>query len=159
MGGIQQHDLQQLGGEAGGEDAALEALLDEHGNAAGMVDMGVGHQHVVDGIGGKGKFGVGYLVPPLLQSAVDEDAFTIDLQAVAAACHALVRAEKAELHRENLLVDFCEIGMSGYFISVYHKWGLRTRAVFSKSVENLGETSQYAGEKNVLSFNGTCGIL
>ena len=105
VGGVQQHDLQQLGGEAGGEDAALEALLDEHGNPAGVVDVGVGDQDVVDGVGGKGEFAVGNLVPALLKAAVDEDAGVVDLQTVAASGDALVRAVKAELHSEALLIS------------------------------------------------------
>ena len=105
MGGVQQHDLQQLGGEAGGEDAALEALLNEHGNPAGVVDVGVGDQDVVDGVGGKGEFAVGNLVPALLEAAVDEDAGVVDLQTVAASGDALVRAVKAELHNGVLLIS------------------------------------------------------
>ena len=111
VGGVQQHDLKQLGGEPGGEDAALEALLDQHGDAAGVVDVGVGHQYVVDGVGGKGELIVGHLVPSLLQSAVDEDAFTVDLQAVTAAGHALVRAKETELHKGNLLAEFCVLSL------------------------------------------------
>ena len=105
VGGVQQHDFQQLGGEAGGEDAALEALLNEHGNPAGVVDVGVGDQDVVDGVGGKGEFAVGNLVPALLEAAVDEDAGVVDLQTVAASGDALVRAVKAELHSEALLIS------------------------------------------------------
>ena len=105
VGGVQQHDFQQLGGEAGGEDAALEALLDEHGNPAGVVDVGVGDQDVVDGVGGKGEFAVGNLVPALLEAAVDEDAGVVDLQTVAASGDALVRAVKAELHNGVLLIS------------------------------------------------------
>ena len=105
VGGVQQHDLQQLGGEAGGEDAALEALLDEHGNPAGVVDVGVGDQDVVDGVGGKGEFAVGNLVPALLEAAVDENTGVVDLQTVAASGDALVRAVKAELHNGVLLIS------------------------------------------------------
>ena len=104
MGRVQQHDVQQLGGEPRGEDLPLKALLDEHGDPAGVVDMGVGHQQVIDGIGREGKFRVGYLVPPLLQPAVHQDALSAYIQTVTAAGHALIGAKKAELHVENLLV-------------------------------------------------------
>ena len=105
MGGVQQHDLQQLGGEAGGKNAALETLLDEHGNPAGVVNVGVGYQNVVNGIGGEGKFAVGDFVPALLEAAVDEDAVSVDLQTVAASGDALVRAVKAEFHSGALLIS------------------------------------------------------
>ena len=55
VGRILQHNIQQVRRQAGGHDTAGKALLDEHGHAAGMVDMGVGHQHIVDGVGGKGQ--------------------------------------------------------------------------------------------------------
>ena len=64
----------QVGRQPGGEDLALEALLDQHGNPAGVVDVGVGHQHVVDAIGREGKLRIADLVPPLLQTAVHQDA-------------------------------------------------------------------------------------
>ena len=96
--GVQQHNVQQVRRQPGSDDAALKALLDEHGNAAGVVDMGVGHQHIVDGTRREGELGVGDLVPSLLQAAVHQDALAVHFQAVAASGHALVGAEKAELH-------------------------------------------------------------
>ena len=70
MGGVQQHDIQQVRRQAGSEDAALEALLDEHGDTAGVVNVSMGHQDNVNGIGREGELGVGHLVPSLLQAAV-----------------------------------------------------------------------------------------
>ena len=81
-----------------GEDAALKALLHQHGDPAGMVDMGVGDEHEVDAAGMEGQGFVVYLVPSLLQAAVDQDVFAVDLQTVTAAGHALVSAVKAQLH-------------------------------------------------------------
>ena len=78
-----------------GEDAALKALLHQHGHPAGMVDMGVGDEHEVDAAGMEGQGFVVYLVPSLLQAAVDQDVFAVDLQTVTAAGHALVSAVKA----------------------------------------------------------------
>ena len=67
--------------------------------------MGVGHQDIVDGIGGEGELAVGNLVPALLEPAVNEDAGVVDLQTVAASGDALVRAVKAELHNGALLIS------------------------------------------------------
>ena len=106
MGGVQQHDVQQVSRQAGGDDAALESLLDEHGDAAGVVDMGVGHQHIVDAVCRKGELGVGDLVPALLQSAVHQNTLTVHFQTVAAASHTLIGAEKAELHKSSSLLVF-----------------------------------------------------
>ena len=68
--------------------------------------MGVGHQHIVDAVCRKGELGVGDLVPALLQSAVHQNALTVHFQAVTAAGHALIGAEKAELHESSSLSDF-----------------------------------------------------
>ena len=63
-----------------------------------MVDMGVGNEHEVDTAGMEGQGFVVYLVPSLLQAAVDQDVFAVDLQTVTAAGHALVSAVKVQLH-------------------------------------------------------------
>ncbi len=99
VGGVQQHDGHELGREAGGKDGTLESLFDQQRDPAGVVDVGMGHQHRVDLVGSKGQGLVIDLVPPLLQSAVHQDAFPVYLQAVAAAGHTLVRAKKAQSHR------------------------------------------------------------
>lgn len=98
VGGIQQHDVHEVSRHTGGEDAALKALLHQHGDPAGMVDMGVGDEHEVDAAGMEGQGFVVYLVPSLLQAAVDQDVFAVDLQTVTAAGHALVSAVKVQLH-------------------------------------------------------------
>ena len=51
-----------------------------------------------------GFFGLVVLVPALLKTAVDEDLFAVDLQAVAAAGDRVGRAEKCELHTRCLLI-------------------------------------------------------
>jgi hypothetical protein len=63
-----------------------------------VVDVGVGHQQTVDGVRRKGKLGVGHLIPALLQAAVHQNLFSVDLNAVAAAGHTLIGAKKTELH-------------------------------------------------------------
>ena len=65
--------------EAGGEDLPLKALLDQQGDAAGVVDVGVGDEHIVDAsLGAKCRHRVVSLVPALLQAAVDEDLLAAD---------------------------------------------------------------------------------
>ena len=98
VGGVLEHDAHELSREPGGENAALEAVFDEHGHPAGVVDVGVGDEHIVDAARGKGQGAVVHLVPALLQSAVDEDALAAYLQTMAAAGDALVSAEKTQLH-------------------------------------------------------------
>ena len=114
----------QIRRQPGGDDPALEALLDQHGDPAGVVDVGVGHQDEVDVVRGKGKSVVGHLVPPLLQSAVHQDAPAVDLQTVAAAGDALVGAVKAELHGGTSF--FCSSrrgGGWGFFVSLTQRAG------------------------------------
>ena len=96
VGGVLEHDAHELSREPGGENAALEAVFDEHGHPAGVVDVGVGDEHIVDAARGKGQGAVVHLIPALLQSAVDEDALAAYLQTMAA--DALVSAEKTQLH-------------------------------------------------------------
>ena len=98
VGGVRQHDIQQVGRQPGGDDLPLEAVLDQHGDPAGVVDMGVSHQHRVDAAGMEGQRGVVHLVPSLLQATVDENMLSVYLQTMAAAGDALVSAEKAQLH-------------------------------------------------------------
>lgn len=66
--------------------------------------MGVGHDDVVDVAGGEIQRVFVVLVPALLKTAVDEDLFAVDLQAVAAAGDRVGRAEKCELHTRCLLI-------------------------------------------------------
>ena len=103
-GGVPQHDRHQLTGQTGGEDLALKALFHQQGDPAGVVDMGVGHDDVVDVAGGEIQRVFVVLVPALLKTAVDEDLFAVDLQAVAAAGDRVGRAEKCELHTRCLLI-------------------------------------------------------
>ena len=98
VGGVQEHDVHEVRRQAGGEDLAVEALLDEHGHPAGVVDVGVGDEDIVNAPRREGELRVADLVPALLQSAVHQDLLAVDLQAVAAAGDALVGAEKAQFH-------------------------------------------------------------
>ena len=98
MSGVSEHDGQQLGGEPGGIDGPGKALLDQQRNAAGVVDMGVGDQNIVDVAGGKIQGVVIVLVPALLETAVDQDLPAVDFQTVAAAGDRVGRAKKRKLH-------------------------------------------------------------
>ena len=101
VGGVLQHDVQQVRCQPRGDDAALKPVFDEHGDAAGVVDVGVGHQHHVDAARVEGQSGVVDLIAALLQAAVHQDLLSVDLQTMAAAGDALVSAVKAQLHGRN----------------------------------------------------------
>ena len=60
-------------------------------------------QHGVNIAGQEGQRLVIHFIPALLQSAVHQDALSVDFQTVAAAGDTLSRAEKAELHTHYLL--------------------------------------------------------
>ena len=103
MGRVPQHDGQKLPRQAGAVDVAGEALLHQQGNAAGVVDVGVGDQAVIDLAGGEVQGVVVVLVPALLQAAVDEDLPAVDFQTVAAPRDSVGRAEETQLHTSVLL--------------------------------------------------------
>ena len=71
VGAVHQHDLHQAGGQAGGPDLALKALAHQQGDAAGVVNMGVGDEDVVNGVGSEGQLPVAGVVPALLEAAVN----------------------------------------------------------------------------------------
>ena len=93
----------------GGEQAAVEKLLGSDETKSGkfeppLINVGVGDDDIVNVAGGEVQGVVVVLVSALLQSAVDEDLFAVDLQAVAAAGDRVGRAEKCELHIRCLLI-------------------------------------------------------
>ena len=98
MGGVPEHDAHKLSGQASGEDAAVEALLHQKGQAAGVVDVGVGDEHIVDVIGSEVQLVLIVLILTLLQAAVDENLLAVDLQAVTAAGDRVGGAEKCQFH-------------------------------------------------------------
>ena len=99
VGRVAQHDVEQLCGQTGGVDGAGEALLHQQGQTAGVVDMGVGDDDVVDGVGGKGQGIFVVLIPALLQAAVDQDLAPVDFQTMTAAGDRMGRAEESKLHK------------------------------------------------------------
>ena len=106
VGGVLQHDVQQLRRQPRGDDAALEPVFNEHGDTSRVVDVGVGHQHHVDAARMERQCGVVDLVPSLLQPAVHQYFLSVDLQTMAAAGDALVSAVKAQLHGGNSFSKF-----------------------------------------------------
>ena len=98
MGAVDEHDLHQAGGNPGGPDLAGKPLPHQQGDPAGVVNVRVGDEDIVNGVGGEGQFPVIRLVAALLEAAVDQNPFPVYLQAVAAASDALIRSKKAQLH-------------------------------------------------------------
>ncbi len=76
----------------------MEAVFHQQRDAARVVDVRVGDEQDVDAAGGKGEVAVVKLIAPLLQAAIDEELFSVDLQAVARAGHAAVGAVKVQFH-------------------------------------------------------------
>ena len=102
VGGVPQHDGQQVGGQTGAIDVAGKALLGQQGNAAGVVDVGVSDDDVVDFRWVKVQCPVIDLVPTLLQAAVHQNAPAAAFHAVTASGDRLCRAEKGEFHGNSL---------------------------------------------------------
>jgi len=73
MAGIQEHVIQGIPGGSGGDDPPCKPILGEHGDPAGMINMGMGEYH-----GGEfgpvyGKFFIflpGFFSPALEHAAV-----------------------------------------------------------------------------------------
>ena len=66
VSGVEQHDAHEIRRQAGGQDAAREAALDQQRDAARVVDVRVGDEQDVDVAGVEGEHGVVQLVTPLL---------------------------------------------------------------------------------------------
>jgi len=92
--GVGQNRLQQGLGGMGADDLPLETVFDQVGNAADMVDAGVGEKKGVDlgGRDGPSVYGP-LLVVALGQTAVDHDDETVDLEQVAGAGDAVFGTE------------------------------------------------------------------
>ena len=103
VGAVQQHDAHQLAGEAAGIDLSGVAPLVKQGDASGMVDMGMGSEHIIHLAGCKGQLVVVNLVPALLQAAVHQDPLAAGVDAVAAAGDRAGSTVKCQLHNFKLL--------------------------------------------------------
>ena len=106
VGGVAQHDAEQLPGQTGGVDGAGEALLDQQRHPAGVVDVGVGDDDVVDLVGGEGQGVVVVFVPTLLQTAVDEQFGSVDFQTVTAARDGMGGAEECKFHTKTPSISY-----------------------------------------------------
>ena len=99
VGGVLEEDVGELGGGVGGVDGTLEAVLDEAGEVADVVDVGVGEDDGVDGGGLDGE-GVPVLEAVFLgaleEAAIDEDAAAAGFEEVAGAGDGAGGAEEAE---------------------------------------------------------------
>ena len=115
MGAVQQHNPHQVPGEPGGYHRAVIAQLTQQREAAGVVDVGVGHQNAVHLAGGKGTIVVLHLVPALLETAVYQNALSASVNTMAAAGDRAGSAEKCQLHKSVILpnhkIPFCAWGM------------------------------------------------
>ena len=124
VGGVLQHDVQQLRCQPCCDDAALKSVFDEHGDASGVVDVGMCHQHHVNTARMERQRRVVDLIPSLLQAAVHQDFLSVDLQTMAAAGNTLVSAVKAQLHGGN---SFSKLICEVIWESIPHFSGLYNR--------------------------------
>ena len=101
VGGIAQHDGQEIGGGRRGVDGFRVALLDEGGDVAAVVDVSVGEDHGVD-LGGIEPEGlvdlVGFLAAALKHAAIEENAGIVEFKEVFGAGDLVRAAEKMPLH-------------------------------------------------------------
>ena len=111
VGGIPEHNGQELGREASGNDLAGKTLFCQKRETAGVVNVGVGDQNIVNIAGGEIQSVVVVLIPTLLQAAVDQDFFTPNFQTVAAARNSMGGAEKCEFHIGTSCLQFGRIDL------------------------------------------------
>ena len=84
MGRIEQDDLGDFGGGLGAEYFTVEAVLDEFGQIAAVVEVGVGQEYRVDG---RGRYGQGIPVSIeelsfLVESTIDENSCVVGFDEV-----------------------------------------------------------------------------
>jgi len=84
-GGVQHDDAGDLGGRGGAVHRPGESLLDQFGQQAAMVQVGVGQEHRVDTGGGEVEwFPVAlFELPFLIQAAIDQQPRSVDFEHVA----------------------------------------------------------------------------
>ena len=99
LGGIGQHDPQQVARRRRTEDRPIKPLSRQRGQVAAMVDVGVAEDDGVDLVRMEGEVAValpGLLAAALVQSAVEEDFVVADLQQVHRTGHAAGRPPEGE---------------------------------------------------------------
>lgn len=103
---VQKHIGRKVAGSRCTPDVATKALLDEIGQLACMVDVGVAENNSVDAFQGEVQVaGVGIGPVALVEAAIEQNAFAVDLQQVHGAGNFLGRAVKCELHKDALLSE------------------------------------------------------
>ena len=98
VGAVHQHDVHQLGGQPGGIHLTGVAHFIKERNSSGVVDVGMGGEHIIHLAGMERQLVVVDLIPALLQAAVDEDALAAGLQTMTAAGNGTGSTIKRQLH-------------------------------------------------------------
>ena len=92
MGRVLQHDGAEVAGRIRGVDGAAVAVFVQVGDAARVVDVGMGQQQGFVGAGGIGQVGVFVYVAALLHAAIDQDPMACGFQLGTAARNFTVSA-------------------------------------------------------------------
>ena len=92
-----------MAGGRGGIDPALEAVLKELWQHAGVIDMGVGHEHGRNGRRRDGEGDVFKDIDALFHAAVDKIILSAVFQQGAAAGHLVCRTDERDFHTTILL--------------------------------------------------------
>lgn len=101
MAAVREHGPAEVQGGRGAEDLAPETPLQQVGNIAGVVDMGVRQHHGVHGGGLKGQFPVAppRLIPlALIEAAFQQDFLPIPVKQVLGTGDRLGRSPKSDAH-------------------------------------------------------------
>ena len=77
---VHEQNAAELGGGFGGVDLSVEALLDQSGDHAGVVNVGVGQQNGVDLSGRQRKVGIFKQIRTLFHAVIDHDVVPACLQ-------------------------------------------------------------------------------
>ncbi len=107
--GVAQHDVAKFGGGLAGEDAAAEALAHELREVAGVVDVRMREDDVVDCFGVDWEVSIffeSFLAVALEEAAIEEDTFTVGFEEVHRARCRLCRAVECEFHDEDIIPYF-----------------------------------------------------
>ena len=105
-----QHHRAQVAGGRGAEDVALKAVFDQTGDAARVIDVGVGKDQAVDLRALAviaAVFLKGLLAFALKQAAVEHDGFAVDLEQMLRAGHGTGCAIEGNFHAMHLSSRSC----------------------------------------------------
>ena len=100
VGGVPEHDIAEVAGGVGGVDGALEAVLVQLGDHAGVVDMGMGQKYRLNLVGADGKGDILEHIGTLLHAAVHHVILAANFQQCAAAGNLVGSADKLNFHSE-----------------------------------------------------------